>query len=197
MNSDGQIQLVNMALSSCAFTADLVDRLTLTPNCGPRKRHVVDTINAMKPDVVVIANLYRLGKRADSERNMSPGDWSGSMQKIIDEFRASTGKVVLLAGPPGELDIKDCYAKRGNVPADCVGRVNKQWSEMATIERELAADIGGSWIDSRPWFCTSGQLCPSFAGLTATKSDEFHLAPAYGAKIYPVIAESFRQAGVF
>lgn len=118
------------------------------------------------------------------------------MRRIIDEFRPSTGSLVLMSGPPGEIDIQECFGKRSNVPADCIGKVNQQWKDIARAERALAESFGGKWIDARPWFCTAQQLCPSFVGNTATKSDGFHMAPAYGSKISPVIEESLKAAGV-
>lgn len=74
--------------------------------------------------------------------------------------------------------------------------MTEQWRDMATAERQIADTIDGTWIDSRPWFCSDQQLCPSFVGTTATKCDEFHFAPVYGKKIYQVIAESLRAAAV-
>lgn len=195
VNSNGQVQLLNMAMGSCAFTDELLRKETLSANCDARKRNVVDTINATKPDVVIITNLYRLGRTSDVGR-MSPGEWSDSTRRLIDQFRPNAGMIVFMSGPPGEVDIQECFGKRSSVPADCIGRVNKQWKDMASVEQKLADSLGGKWIDSRPWFCNGGQLCPSFAGGTATKSDAFHMAPVYGAKIYPVIEESLRDAGV-
>ena len=196
LSSNDELQITVLPMASCAFTKELIDRGTLTPNCDGRKRFVVDTINSTKPNVVIISNLYGLSKTVGSERNMTPGSWNDSLRGIIDEFRGNTGMVVLLASPPGEVDIKDCFGKRSNVPADCIGRVTKQWNDIANAEVQLAADVGGRWIDARPWFCSSGRLCPSFVGNTPSKYDEAHLAPPYGAKIYPVIAESLRAAGV-
>lgn len=196
LNSNGKVQVLNMAMASCAFTAELVDRLSLTPNCNARKQHVVDTINATKPNIVVISNLYRLNKAVGSNRIMTEVEWGNSMRAIIDRFRASTDRLVLLSGPPGEIDIKDCTQKRSNVPADCIGKVGPQWNDIGRIERQVAEEYGGAWIDSRPWFCGRGQLCPAFVGNTLTKSDEFHLAAPYGRKIAPVIAESFAAVGV-
>ncbi len=196
INSGGKVQVISMALSACSFTAELIQNATPSPSCEARKRYVVDAINATKPSIVVISNLYRLHKAVGSDRRMSPGEWADSMRRIINEFRPSTGTVVFMPGPPGEVNIKDCFGKRTNVPADCIGKVNAQWNDMATIDDKIAHEIGGVWLDSRPWFCNSDRLCPSFAGSTATKADEFHIAPAYGSKIYPVMAESFREAGV-
>ncbi|MFS0900893.1 acyltransferase family protein [Mycolicibacterium litorale] len=194
--SGGRLQVTNLSMTSCTFTAELIDKSITRENCDARKRHVVETINTTKPNVVVIANLYRLGRTGGSDRQMSPVAWADSMRRIIKEFRPNAGRVVLLSGPPSEVNIEECFGKRGNVPADCVGRVTKQWTDMAIVERKLAEEVGGVWIDARPWFCSSGQLCPAFVGTTATKIDEFHFAPAYGQKIASVIAESFEAAGV-
>ena len=198
LNSGGQVQLLKMSMSGCAFTAEMVSRGANTPaNCQARNQHVIDTINTLKPNIVIVANLYRLSVVAGgSAKRMSPNDWSTSMRHIIDKFRASAGKIVFLSGPPGEVNIKECFAKRSNVPAECIGRVDQEWADMANVERQLANSIDGKWIDSRPWFCSVAEQCPSFAAGTPTKSDEFHLAPTYGTRIYPVIAESLKVAGV-
>jgi hypothetical protein len=68
---------------------------------------------------------------------------------------------------------------------------------MAKAEQGVAKSLGQTWIDSRPWFCSGGRMCPAFVGNTATKFDWAHMAPYYGKKIYPVIDESLREAGVF
>lgn len=192
--SDGRLQLLVMSMQSCSFTKEVINRATLSENCEARKQHVVDTINTTKPDIVIIANLYRFGKNVDN-RQFKSGERDRSMRAILDEFKASTGKVVFLSGPPGGVNIKDCFGKRSSTPADCLGTVTQEWLQMASVDRNIASDIGGAWIDARPWFCV--QLCPSFVDTTATKSDEFHMAPAYGQKIAPVIDESLRAAGVY
>lgn len=195
LNSGGQLQLLNMSMASCAFTDQLVNRGNVSSTCEARKRNAVDTINSTKPDIVIISNLYRFGMKVDSTQ-FTQGEWLTSMRDIIDQFRPSTRNVVLLSGPPGEVNPKECFGKRSNVPADCIGEVTEQWRDMATAERQIADTIDGTWIDSRPWFCSDQQLCPSFVGTTATKCDEFHFAPVYGKKIYQVIAESLRAAAV-
>ena len=68
---------------------------------------------------------------------------------------------------------------------------------MAKTEQRLAKSVGGVWVDSRPWFCSEDGLCPSFVGSTPTKHDAVHMTRAYEEKIYPVIDESFRAAGVY
>ena len=131
-----------------------------------------------------------------TNRKLTPREWAESMRQIVEKFRDSTKKIVFLAPPPADKNISDCYGTRSSTPADCISRVTSQWLSMAKAEQDLAESIGATWVDSRPWFCNERGLCPSFVGSTPTKHDEVHMTPAYGEKIYPVMEESLRQAGV-
>lgn len=109
LNSGGQLQLLNMSMASCAFTDQLVNRGNVSSTCEARKRNAVDTINSTKPDIVIISNLYRFGMKVDSTQ-FTQGEWLTSMRDIIDQFRPSTRNVVLLSGPPGEVNPKSASA---------------------------------------------------------------------------------------
>jgi peptidoglycan/LPS O-acetylase OafA/YrhL len=198
LNSGGQIQVYTLALGGCVFVNDLIftsDEGRLDA-CPGRKQAAVDYINTTRPDVVIVSNNYTDQRFNGTDHILTPDEWSESMRQIVDKFRDSTKKIAFLAPPPGYVLISECYGKRGSAPADCIGRVNEKWLSMAEAEQVLAKSTGGTWVDSRPWFCTSG-MCPSFVGSTPTKLDRTHMVPAYGVKIHPVIEESFREAGVF
>jgi hypothetical protein len=146
---------------------------------------------------VIISNTYDPKEVYETNHQMTLSEWSESMRQIVDTFRGSTKKIVLLAPPPGDGQISDCYGKRSTPPADCIRLVGSYWLSMAEVEQDLAESFGGTWIDSRPWFCSNGRRCPSFVGSTPTKFDAAHMVPAYGEKIYPAMGESFSDAGVF
>jgi peptidoglycan/LPS O-acetylase OafA/YrhL len=199
LNSGGLIQVTSEAMSACAFANDLIERPSMSSMCAPRKQHIVDLINRTKPQVVIISNRSSDLRLAGSQKDMKPVEWGESLRQIVEKFRSNAGKIVFLSPPPSDLDIQECVSKRSNTPADCLDTANnsKHWNAIANVERKLAADIGGVWLDSRPWFCVRGKYCPAFAGTTPTKFDWVHMAPAYGHKIAPVIGESLSQAGVF
>jgi hypothetical protein len=197
LNSGGRLQVYNEAMGSCAFANDLIDRQPLSANCAARKQHAIDVINSTKPDVVIISNRYGQARVVGSSQFMGTAQWSDSVRQIVDKFRHSTGKVVLLSPPPGNVNIEDCYGKRSSTPSECIGSVTGEWSNIARSEQDLAKAIGGVWIDSRPWFCSGEGKCPSFVGSTPAKFDRVHMALPYGRKIRSVIAESFAEAGIF
>lgn len=199
LNSGGQIQVHVEAMGGCPFTnvtvstsdQDLIDA------CPVRKQHAIDYINANKPTVVIVSNQYSGYYRVGVDRKMTADEWIDSVRPMIDQIRGSTTKMVWLSAPPADKNIEECYGKRSSVPADCISRVTSQWRTMAETEQRLAESVGGLWVDSRPWFCSAEQLCPSFVGSTPTKHDTVHLTRAYEDKVYPVIGESLQAAGVY
>jgi peptidoglycan/LPS O-acetylase OafA/YrhL len=200
LNSGGKIQLRVEVMVGCPFVnADLKNfdpLVNWTDACPGRKQHTIDVINTAKPDVVVISNNYGAKLRVRGGF-LAAGEWANSMRQIVDRFRGSTKKVVWLSAPPRDKNLSECYGNRSSVPADCIGRANSEWLSTAEEEQNVAKSSDGVWIDSRPWFCSEGGLCPAFVGSTPTKDDETHMSSAYGEKITPVIEESLTAAGVF
>lgn len=194
LNSNGQIQVHSEALPGCQFADELIDNPdeSIKDACPGRKQHAVDYINSAKPTAVIVSNSY--GEKRIGARQITPKDWSDSVQRLLAKLTAS-GKVVMLSAPPADVNIADCYARRGAKPADCISRVQNQWGTVADAEQGIAQAVGGVWVDSRPWLCFE-QMCPAFVGVTPTKFDAAHISPAYGEKISPVIAESLRIAGI-
>lgn len=199
LNSGGQIQIHTEAMPGCNFIEEPIYTAdpTYAAACPGRKQQFIDYVNRTKPAVVVLSHNYVDKKVVGTDHELTADEWATSMRTFIDKFKGSTDKVVILAAPPGDVQIADCYGKRGSVPADCIGDVTGDWLEMAQAERAMVEGIDGAWIDSRPWFCTPDMYCPSFVGSTPTKLDRSHMLPAYGIKIAPVIKESFTEAGVF
>jgi peptidoglycan/LPS O-acetylase OafA/YrhL len=199
LQSGGRVQVHTEAMYGCTFGDDLTinpDK-RITDACTGRKQHAIDVINSTKPQVVIIANAYGAKKLVSTGQDMTPGEWSDSLGRIVAKFRGSAQKIALVAPPPADKQLTDCYGTKSSTPADCISGVTRQWSSMAKAEQDVAKSIGQTWIDSRPWFCSGGRMCPAFVGNTATKFDWAHMAPYYGKKIYPVIDESLRESGVF
>lgn len=194
LNSNGQIQVHSETLAGCEFADDLIDNpdAGVMDACPARKQRAIDVINATRPSVVVVSNSY--GEKRIDQRVVDTPDWVGSVQRILAKITTPT-KIVMLAAPPADVNIAECFAHRGVTPADCISKVTGLWNTMADAGQQTATATGGVWMDSRTWFCND-QLCPAFVGVTPTKRDTPHMAPAYGEKIAPVIAESFREAGI-
>lgn len=198
LESGGQIQFHLEAMGGCQFSEIPIHNQLAVNNdaCPARKQHAIDYINATRPTVVIVSNTYDAKERVDDRSEVGVREWGDSMVQIVEKFRASVGKVVWLAAPPADKDIAECYGTRSSTPAACISVQTRQWAAMARTEQQVADQMGGSWVDSRPWFCDARGLCPAFVGATPTKRDKAHITEAYGQKIRPIIAESLIAQGI-
>lgn len=182
--------LTSLGTFGCAFTAELIENpdTNITANCESRKTQAVDAIRSLSPDLVFITNTYEPRVPAGQSEPLTPAEWVTSTRSIVDQFIDQTGRVVFLAPPPSDVNLADCYSKLAS-PSRCVSEVTDQWEGQAEAEAALAADIGGSFVDSRDWFCADGR-CPAFAAGVPMKSDQVHITPAYQRVIVSAVAET-------
>lgn len=186
--SGGQWKVRSEAMFGCPFidiTSEKSDR-DIDVACPGRKEEAIQVVNELRPDVVVIANYYSA---------LESSKLTAGLKSYISRFSANVGKVALLAPPPDDVKIGDCYT-RASKPADCVSRVTANWRNRAATEKAVATSVGGVFLDPIPWFCTTDHYCPSFVGTTPVKSDGAHMLPEYARLISPAVAESLYESGL-
>lgn len=195
--SPDKLQVRTEAMYDCPFIDDrtATEDPTVEDACPGRKQHAIDVINESKPDIVIISNSYGRTHIVD-KGEMTPMDWKNSLGRAAERIRGNTRKIVLLSPPPADVTIAECYANSKSKPADCISAVTNRWRSRAALEQQVATSVGGTWIDSRPWFCNQGRQCPSFVGSTPTKYDWALMTPAYANKIAPVVDETLHTAGI-
>ncbi|PTR23487.1 peptidoglycan/LPS O-acetylase OafA/YrhL [Rhodococcus sp. OK519] len=181
--SNGQWKLRVEGMFGCSFV-DITMREAgdkIGNACPDHKKAVVETINEVRPDVVVISNRASTHKATE---------WNSAMTRLTSQFAANTKRIIYVAAPPNDINIADCYT-RVSRPSNCVGGVTDTWQARSDAESSLVASSKDKFIDSRNWFCTPDGRCPSFVGTTPVKRDGSHMTPAYGDLMAPAIAEAF------
>ncbi|NKR41053.1 acyltransferase family protein [Rhodococcus hoagii] len=183
-NSGGQWQVRVDAMFGCRAT-DLKFKGVneqIDAACPKRQADSVAALNADRPDLVVITNAYAYPEE---------GDWATGLRRFVSQFQSSVGKILFLTPPPADIKIGDCYNRLSN-PTECISKITDTHSQLAAKDREVAHSIGGEYLDSTDWFCSSG-LCPSFVGTVPMKKDKYHITPKYAEYIYPVFEQKLRS----
>lgn len=195
--SAGQMSMRLFATSGCGF----IDADIKAPNeaiqngCAGRNKQAIDAINQIRPAIVFVTNTYNPRALASTSEQQSPSERAESLSSFVTQFAPNVGKVVFVAPNPFHTDVSECYTPQ-SVPADCLGRVPAKYKQMAEVDEQVAAKVGGLRADTLPWYCTSTQYCPAFVGLLPTKVDSAHTSPEYAERIVPVMNEYFRETGV-
>ncbi|MBT8162780.1 MULTISPECIES: acyltransferase family protein [Arthrobacter] len=195
VNAGGDWKIKGYATFGCVFAADLIATGSITDKCTARNEQAVAAINAQHPDMVIIANNYLPRAVNGSNTPMTPDEWAKSAAGIANRIKGATGKIVYLSAPPAEVNIGECYTKVSK-PDSCVSTVTSQWQSIAQTEQAVAVSLGGTWVDSRPWFCDSNGRCPSFVGSIPTKLDRNHMTQDYGHHIAGAVQETLKVQAI-
>ncbi|MDT0168115.1 acyltransferase family protein [Pseudarthrobacter sp. BRE9] len=187
-------KLSTYAAFGCSFTDTRISNAdaNIVLGCPGRKDEAVAAINKLHPDIVFITNTYEPRLDLTTKVPLTPAQWNASTSKFVDLFKASTKKIVFVAPPPSDKDVKACYS-RTSKPVACVGQVTPQWYAIANAEQDIAKKIGGTWLDTSRLFCDARDACPSFVGTTPTKSDKVHMTAEYAHKIAPALLEQLNS----
>ncbi|WP_434317624.1 acyltransferase family protein [Leifsonia sp. P73] len=183
--SNGQLKVSTLGMYGCPFVdfettngGDAVNKY-----CPARKEQAIENIATLKPDVLIISNTYLPLKEVSTGAVFTPAAYAKGLRAYLERTGPNVGKVVLLAPPPADKDVRECYSRRTG-PDACVSTVNSRWKAIAAAESSVASAFGGAWIDTLPLFCASSK-CPAFAAGIPMKFDDLHLTEEYSRHIAP------------
>lgn len=183
-------KLSTYATFGCTYTDVRISSADarIAEGCPAKKDEAVAAIKRLQPDIVFVTHTYEPRESLETKSVLTAEQWEQSTQKFVESFAPSAKKIVFLAPPPSDADVKTCYS-RVSTPSDCVSQVTGQWFSIGAAEERIAAKIGGAWVDSSRLFCDDRGVCPSFVGTTPTKMDKVHITADYAQKIAPGLAE--------
>ena len=167
--------------------------------CNTYQPQVLATVDAEKPDVVFISDLYfsldhlyQVPPGAASERA-----WTKARKATLARVAASAKRVVVLTSPPESQDPKTCIT-RFSSPGDCVTTISDVWN------RARAADEAGTegfknvtFLDTSTWACSAQtKECPAFVSGMVMRQDRFHMTQAYAEYVAPLLTDELQRSGL-
>lgn len=165
------------------------------PTCDSRHRFVLDQTSKLKPALVILAS-------ADNTLDRVPGKatpaaaapaYRAGLEKTIRSLRSPGRHILTLSPPPASPNLPVC-AVAGAAPARCVGEVTERWKATVAAEAAAAAATRTSYVDTRLWFCSAVDFCPSFIGTVPVRWDGAHLTEAFSASLGPELAAVIKRA---
>ncbi|MFE4952309.1 acyltransferase family protein [Leifsonia sp. NPDC056665] len=194
--SGGQLRVTSLGLYSCPF----VDIHTNSPNpqyeaaCPGRKELAISTVAEMRPEIVFIANGPAADINLDTGKEITPAEYQQGLKRYLERITPDAGKVVLLAPPPAQKDVRECYSPR-SAPADCVTSVQPTWKKFTMSAEQTLTETGGQFVDTKQLFCVSNK-CPAFVDGIPVKFDMTHITEEYARYIAPAFVALLAESGV-
>ncbi|WP_158548642.1 acyltransferase family protein [Blastococcus sp. TF02A-26] len=168
---------------------------TFPEECDAHHRWTMSEVERLRPALVIMSSV---GNTVDRLRSGATGsaalqEWTQAQARTVDQLADLAGRVVVLADPPGGVRLLDCLT-RFSSPSDCdstasgdhVRRVELESAAVAALGRPVSAV---EYVQTRRWFCSADERCPSFVGTTPVYADGFHMTSAYSRGLAPVLRE--------
>ena len=186
-------KVYGLASQDCpAAYVSVISGRPAVPNaaCDQRHQFTIDKANSLDPDLVILGSSIRSVDRLVSKAKdgAAIAEYQAGMVKTIKMLNPGKQRRILtITAPPTVPDLQSCVTVR-SVPADCVSQISPTWRAVANAEKEAAAATHTSFIDTRRWFCSVHDYCPSFIGATPLRVDGSHLTPTFAKSLGPELA---------
>ncbi|SDI77950.1 Peptidoglycan/LPS O-acetylase OafA/YrhL, contains acyltransferase and SGNH-hydrolase domains [Frankineae bacterium MT45] len=172
------INLYVITKQSCPVADTAVlnpDTKTSYPQCTQWRQWAFQKIKALHPDLVVIGEHIEALPDGGGD-----AEWQAGLQKSLTTLKASADRVALLSDVPAHAEpTAECLSQHGKDITQCADPLaNSILLPHEAANAATAAQVGVSYVNTVPWFCTS-KVCPAVIANTVTSFDGTHLAASY------------------
>ncbi len=163
--------------------------------CPGRVADAIAYIQERKPDLVVITNEYGLNVQASGEE-VTDEIWKSGLEDVVDQIKDSAARILFLAATPLGANPGECYTPI-STPQDCESKVLSRATRerRMAIDRELADEVNGVFIDSTSFMCLEDR-CPAVIADIPARFDAVHLSAAFAAHLSPLIEALLVEHGL-
>ena len=195
-DSDYDLQVLTRAQCPAADVSVTGDGDAPFPECDTHHTWATGVIGSMKPDLLIMASaettLGRLASGATGGDAVS--EYASGMETALQALTPSSGSVVVLASPPGGLNLQTCVTKVSK-PSDCSSRITSEWGNFVEREKTVSEAAAAKYVDTRAWFCVEFAGCPAFVGTTPVRIDSAHISIQYSTSLAPVLRTALLPQG--
>ena len=153
---------------------------------------------ALHPAVTVAASSSGVPLTIDGTNVLpraNPGPWVAPTERFLGLLASRSGLVVYIADVPRPgFDVPDCLAAHAGDPGRCAVPLDAaNPPALVAAERQIALDLGISFVDPAPWICPD-QACPWILNGRIAYVDDHHIAASTSLALEPLLAPALDHA---
>lgn len=159
--------------------------------CTEWQSKVLTIIGGLKPDAIITTDQWKPavvdGKKSDFD---TPFLWEKEFPVALNRLSTMTKKIIIIGNNPSlSEDPVSCASRpKVNIVLCASGRTQADNARYNKIEQSAAIAIGGTYIDTVPWACTS-ILCPIVIANKLAYFDQWHFSESYVKYLTPSLEQ--------
>jgi len=157
--------------------------------CQTWQSDVLNKIRDLNPDVIVATDQWKPAvKNGSIDDSGVEALWNRSFQPAVAKLKSYTDRLIVLGNVPNiEADPATCVGQGGSTPWQCSTlRDDSEYAAINRIERKATKAVGGQYIDTMEWACTT-QFCPTVIGGRVAYFDQWHFSDTYVKWLDPIL----------
>lgn len=164
--------------------------------CNQWQQKVFPLIEALKPEIIIATDQWKPavvdGKKSDFD---TPFMWEKEFPIALARLAKIARKIYVIGNNPSlAQDPVDCASKpRVNLALCSSGRTQADNAKFNAIEAKASKNLGGTYIDTVAWACTSS-LCPIIINNKLAYFDQWHFSESYVKFLEPALEKHLALA---
>lgn len=164
--------------------------------CTEWQAKVLPTIQSLHPDAIIVTDQWKPavvdGKKSDFD---TPFMWDKEFPTALTHIAAMTKKLIVIGNNPSlSEDPVSCASKpKVNIVLCASGRTQADNARYNKTEQAATTALGGTYIDTVPWACTS-ELCPIVIANKLAYFDQWHFSESYIKYLLPSLTQKILLA---
>ena len=160
----------------------------------------VEQVEALKPDVVVLATSFNPnGYVVDGEQVLDEDERLSllreSMARLVRRLDPDVGRFVVIGDPPAvQLSPVKCLLRARTVGKCAAYGADLSLKAIEAVEG-AALDVGATYISTTDWFCLLN-YCPTVLGELLPYRDQNHVSDTYARYLTEVIGQQLKLDSV-
>jgi peptidoglycan/LPS O-acetylase OafA/YrhL len=164
------------------------------PECDPFREWALSHIGSLQPDLLIMtSSVGASGTLASGAKGRAAvEEWKAGALRTFTALTGAARRIVVFDPPPGGKNLQECVTLLSK-PSDCATSTDERYADILKATEEAARTVPTSQkietIQTKSWFCTRDNTCPSYIGTTPVYADTGHLTEAMSKALSPLILE--------
>jgi peptidoglycan/LPS O-acetylase OafA/YrhL len=180
---DRGAELIVLAKGGCPTANVSIPTNTLARTCPIWRDHAIEFIEQTRPELLVMSTSAGYPNSAE--------EWAAGFENTLSRVTPLARNVVVLGDtPPTSKEPTDCLIRNVRRADACASaRADVVATERLDAEREIAAGLGATYVDTTDWLCTAA-ACPLIIGDILLYRDTTHITTVASLWFRPLLEAS-------
>ncbi len=143
--------------------------------CNHFHQFAINRINELQPNLLIVSQEHQSNVKG---KLFTKSQWRNGLEDTFDKLTIPKANIVVIGNVPHlPMSAPVCLSQHLTDVQHCSAPLDTVASDYDTADKEAVTSVGGRYIDTTPWFCSS--TCTAIVGKYEVYINEGHVTKVY------------------